>query len=323
MLTERFSSGVEILPSNLVGLRELASQIPLRKQKRILNDLAGTHTSGIRGRGLDFAEVRQYQAGDDIRAMDWRVTARTGEAHIKLFREERERPVMIVCDLRANMQFGTRRTLKSVLAADLSALLSWAALDNGDRIGGLVFDDQQEIDLRPKTGRKQVLQLLHNLADLPSSLTSNSHTKPEATASPESSASPAQRMQQICRHLRRVVRPGSAIFFISDWHGFDDHCEQQLFNVSRHSELTAIHLSDPMEAELPPAGLYNLTDGTNKLMLDTHSQQARQQHRQLFAQQQQQLAQHMSRLKVPLISLSTNDEPLSKLRQGLGIGRAG
>lgn len=307
MLNERFSSGVEILPANLVALRDLANQLPLHKQKRILNDLAGTHTSAIRGRGLDFAEVRQYQAGDDIRAMDWRVTARTGDAHIKLFREERERPVMIVCDLRANMQFGTRRTLKSVLAADIAALFGWSALANGDRIGGLIFNDQQEIDLRPKTGRKQVLQLLHNLADLPRSQPSNSN----------------HRMRQICRHLRRVIRPGSAIFFISDWQGFDDECEHQLFNIGRHSEITAIRLSDPMEAELPPAGLYNLTDGQQKLVLDTHSQHLREQHHVSFIEQQKKLAQHMSRLKVPLISLATNDDPLTLLRLGLGIGRAG
>ncbi|MCD8530481.1 MAG: DUF58 domain-containing protein [Saccharospirillaceae bacterium] len=106
-----FSAGAEILPANLVQLRTLARQLPLHQQKKVLNDLTGSHASAIRGRGLDYAEVREYQPGDDIRAMDWRVTARTGDAHIKVFREEKERPVLLVCDLRANMRFGSRRAL--------------------------------------------------------------------------------------------------------------------------------------------------------------------------------------------------------------------
>lgn len=298
-----FSNGADILPANLVGLRELARQLPLAKQKRILNDLSGSHTSAVRGRGIDFSEVRDYQPGDDIRAMDWRVTARTGDPHIKLFREERERPVLIVCDLRANMHFGTRRTLKDVLAADISALLAWAALANGDRTGGLIFNDQQEQDLRPKTGRKQVLQLLHQLADMPASTPADGQ----------------QRMQQMCRHLRRIVRPGSAVYFISDWLGFDDECERQLFSVSRHSDISAIRLYDPMEAQLPPPGLYNLTDGRQKIILDSYSHTSREAHQQAYQQQRQQLQRHMLRLKVPLLEIATSDEPLSALRQGLGL----
>lgn len=301
--TQRFSSGAEIKPANLVSLRDLANQLPLHKQKRIINDLAGPHTSAVRGRGIDFSEVREYQPGDDIRSMDWRVTARTGDPHIKLFREERERPVLVVCDLRAGMHFGTRRALKSVLAADISALIAWAAMTNGDRIGGLIFNDQQEVDLRPKTGRKQVLSLLHNMAGIEKSIASDNH----------------QRMQQICRHIRRIARPGSAIYFVSDWSGIDADCERQLFNVTRHCDLVAVQLYDPIEADLPPPGLYNLTDRRQKLALDTHSQTAREAHQQAFAHQQQQIRQHMLRLKVPLIRIATNDDPLTSLRSGLGL----
>lgn len=309
----RFSNGAEIKTANLVGLRDLARQLPLHKQKRVLNELAGTHTSSVRGRGIDFSEVREYQPGDDIRSMDWRVTARTGDPHIKVFTEERERPVLIVCDLRSSMFFGTRRALKSVVAADIAALLSWAAMANGDRIGALLFNDQQEIDLRPKTGRKQVLSLIQNLSELAQS---------DQQKSPELSAN--ARMQQICRHIRRVARPGSAVYFISDWYGFDDECERQLFSITRHCDLIGVQLFDPMEAQLPPPGLYNLVDSQQqKAALDTHSQTLRDAHQQAFAQQQRQLAQHMLRLKVPLIRIATNDEPLAGLRQGLGLGGTG
>lgn len=300
-----FSAGAEILPANLVQLRTLARQLPLHKQKKVLNDLAGSHASAIRGRGLDYAEVREYQAGDDIRAMDWRVTARTGDAHIKVFREEKERPVLLVCDLRAAMRFGSRRALKQVLAADLTALFAWAALEHGDRIGALLFNDEQETDLRPKTGRKQVLQLLNELT----------------TMAPSASADPQQRMQQICRHLRRIARPGSAIYFISDWTGFDADCEQQLHAVTRHCDLVAVHISDPLEAELPPPGLYSLSDGQQRLSLDSTTSRQREEYQQAFSLRMNSLQQQLQRLKVPLIALSTsNADPLPALRQGLGLG---
>ncbi len=300
-----FSAGAEILPANLVQLRTLARQLPLHKQKKVLNDLAGSHASAIRGRGLDYAEVREYQAGDDIRAMDWRVTARTGDAHIKVFREEKERPVLLVCDLRAAMRFGSRRALKQVLAADLTALFAWAALEHGDRIGALLFNDELETDLRPKTGRKQVLQLLNELT----------------TMAPSASADPQQRMQQICRHLRRIARPGSAIYFISDWTGFDADCEQQLHAVTRHCDLVAVHISDPLEAELPPPGLYSLSDGQQRLSLDSTTSRQREEYQQAFSLRMNNLQQQLQRLKVPLIALSTsNADPLPALRQGLGLG---
>lgn len=300
-----FSAGAEILPANLVQLRTLARQLPLHKQKKVLNDLAGSHASAIRGRGLDYAEVREYQAGDDIRAMDWRVTARTGDAHIKIFREEKERPVLLVCDLRANMRFGSRRALKQVLAADLTALFAWAALEHGDRIGALLFNDEMETDLRPKTGRRQVLHLLSALTAV--------------NASP--AADTRQRMQQICRHLRRIARPGSAIYFISDWAGFDAECEQHLHAVARHCDLVAVHLSDPLEAELPPPGLYSLSDGQQRLSLDSTSNRQREEYQQAFDQRLNTLQQQLLRIRVPLISLSTSDaDPLSLLRQGLGLG---
>ncbi len=300
-----FSAGAEIQPANLVQLRTLARQLPLHKQKKVLNDLAGSHASAIRGRGLDYAEVREYQAGDDIRAMDWRVTARTGDAHIKVFREEKERPVLLVCDLRACMHFGSRRALKQVLAADLTALFGWAALEHGDRIGALLFNDEQETDLRPKTGRKQVLQLLNELTAM----------------TPSASANPQQRMQQICRHLRRIARPGSAIYFISDWTGFDADCEQQLHAVTRHCDLVAIHISDPLDAELPPPGLYSLSDGQQRLSLDSTTSRQREEYQQAFSLRMSTLQQQLQRLKVPLIALSTsNADPLPALRQGLGLG---
>ncbi|MCY0966501.1 DUF58 domain-containing protein [Parathalassolituus penaei] len=296
----RFSAATQIDTGALVRLRELACHISLRQPRKVYSALSGQHVSAIRGRGLEYAEVRHYQPGDDIRAMDWRVTARTGQPHIKVFQEELERPLLLVCDLRASMHFGSRRTFKQVLAADLCALLAWAGANSGDRVGALIFNDDQQFDLRPSNGPRHVLQIINRLAAMPTSAASE----------------PVQRMTAICQQLRRVSRPGTAIWFISDWSGFGDEQQALLFDLCRHCEITAIQVHDRLESELPPPGRYDITDGQQRLRLDTASSQQRLHWQQLANERQQQLQQQLTRLKVPLLRIATDDDPLTILRQG-------
>ena len=301
MIRREFSDGTVINPARLAGLRVLANLLPLHRQKKILNEQSGTHASRLRGRGIDFAEVRGYQPGDDIRSMDWRVTARTGEPHIKVFREERERPVLLVTDLRSTMNFGTRRALKRVVAADISALLAWAAAMQGDRVGGLIFNDTSEFDLRPHTGRKTLMAYLYRLAEMP--------VTEAAAAQP--------RMLDICRHLARVARPGSAVYIVSDWQGFDKECERALYSVSRHCDLIAIRVIDPLEIQ-KPAGDYVLTDGRQRSRLSISSRDSAE---QLNAWQERtnQLKHSLLHLQAPLIDVQTHEDPLDCLRQGMGF----
>ena len=301
-----FTVGTQIDSNRLVQLRKLATMLPLAKQKKVLNDLSGNHSSFLRGRGMDYSEVRQYQAGDDIRSMDWRVTARTGKAHVKVFHEEKERPVLLLCDLRAGMQFGSQRALKSVLAADITALISWASLQAGDRVGAFLFTDQQELNLRPQPGRKAILHLIRKLASL-------------GTSQPADASS---RLQQVLRHLRRVARPGTRIYIVSDWSGFDEECQQHLYHISRHSDLVAIHISDPLEKELPPPGVYPIEDGQQHLLLNSVSANNREQYRQAYESRLVDLQRQLLNLRIPLIQLSTADpNPFPTLRSGLGLGQ--
>lgn len=309
VINQSLSSGAEIKTDNLVAVRHLANLLPIHKQKKVLNELAGIHTSNLRGRGVDFSEVRSYQPGDDIRAMDWRVTARNQKPHIKVFREERERPIMIVCDLRASMFFGTQYAFKSVLAADLASLFSWSALNNGDRIGALFFDNQNEIDIRPKPGRKQVMHVLHELAEF---------TQKQATLTPEQSS---DRLARMCRHARRVARPGSTIYFISDWQGFNQDCERQLHQINKHNDVVAINIFDAFEENILPLGSYPLTDGQQRLQLECHSKSQGLAHQQAFQQRQQELKQRTLKLGIPLISLQAQNDIISELRLGLGLSQ--
>ena len=182
--------------ADLIALRFPARQLKLTRRNRALNALAGPNKSNFRGRGIDFEEVRNYQAGDDIRTIDWRVTARTGAAHTKLFREERERPVLVVVDQRNGMFFGSRHCFKSVLAAQLASLVAWSALDSGDRVGGLVFNGREHRDIRPRRSRRTALALLSQVVDYNCAL-------PHARAAARCSTT-----QRVWRSGRSVQAPG-------------------------------------------------------------------------------------------------------------------
>lgn len=298
-----FSKGAQISVTNLLKMQRLAALLPLNKAQKVFNDLTGQHRSRLRGRGMDFSDVRAYQAGDDLRAMDWRVTARTGKAQVKVFHEERERPILLVCDLRAAMYFGSRRAFKSTLAADITALLAWAALHAGDRVGSLIFNDDTELDLRPKAGKKPVLRLINELCHL--------------------AKSPAQdeqvSMRRLCRHLRQVTRPGSQVYFISDFAGLDAECEQQLHFISRHSNIFAVQLFDPLEEELPPPGIYPLSDGNTQFYLNSVSEKNRSAFHAHALQENDLLKMRLQALNIPLLRVNCANAAFDTVRAGLGL----
>lgn len=294
---------------DLIALRFPARQLQLSRRNRALSALTGPNKSNFRGRGIDFEEVRSYQAGDDIRSIDWRVTARTGDAHTKLFREERERPVLLAVDQRQGMFFGSSHCFKSVLAAQLASLLCWSALDGGDKVGGLVFNGNEHREIRPRRSRRTVLALLSEIQAYNSAL-------------PLENAAPRDSFADMLANLRRVVRPGSSLYLVSDFHGVEtENARKHLYQLAQHTELTAIACSDPLEEALPRAGQYAVTDGETRSELNTASRQLRQQYRDNFAARQKQLKDITGRLGIPVMAASTDQAPFSILQTYYGNSR--
>lgn len=282
----------------------LASRTPARSQ------LSGGLRTRFRGRGMEFEEVRLYQPGDDVRTIDWRVTARTQVTHTKVFREERERPTFMVLDQRSAMFFGSQRCFKSVLAAHISGLLAWAALEQGDRIGGLIFGNAQQRDIRPRRSKHAVLELLHYIHQF------NHHLH-----SPISDE-PMQSMAAVLADTRRIAKPGSAVFIISDFHDFDPHSEQQLFELSRHSDVTLMHVYDPLEKRLAGSAQLALSNGQERCVVPAHDPGFQRAYRDDFEHRLEQLAHSCQRLKLPLLSYATNEPVQSLLRERFGKRRA-
>lgn len=307
---------IRVKLETLIKLNQLAHQLPL-KSKRILSSLSGGFISSFKGRGMEFDEARPYQPGDDIRSIDWRVTARSGKTHTKLYREERERPVLIWVDLRKPMFFASRGMFKSVLAAKAAALLAWSSTQHNDRLGGLIFSEEQHTELRPQRGKSATLHFLQQLAKHTAWFTNNNENNVATSTIEHLSADHA------LNRLRRVAKPGSLIFLISDFRNMNDHensnIESSLAKMSKHNDLVMLFINDPLEQQLPPAGFYKITDGQNDMTINTHNSTLRSQYQQRFTTHQQYLKDLCVKLGVFYINISTDKPLLESLQKGLNL----
>ena len=297
---------VRITAPSLIVLHRGAASLQL-KPSRIRAQQSGGYLSPFKGRGMEFDESRPYMPGDDVRSLDWRVMARSGKPHTKVFREERERAVLLWCDLRRPMFFATQGAYKSVRAAQTAARLGWSAIHHGDRIGALIFSETEHLELRPKRGKQALLHLFKRLADSPVwSGNISSPTEPSATL-----------LHQSLMRLRRVAQPGSLIFLLSDFGDLDEPSRAHLVQLARHSDLVLISIHDPLEAELPPPGRYRISDGEAFVTIDSTHDAAREEYRQRYQWQQSELQQFCRRNGIHLMPMATADDPLTTLQRGL------
>jgi uncharacterized protein (DUF58 family) len=297
-----------ISPQTLIQLRLYANQIPLDSGK-IHAKQGGAYLSSFKGRGMEFDESRIYQAGDDIRNMDWRVTARSGTPHTKVFREERERPILLWLDLCHSMMFATRNKFKSVIASEIATLIAWSASRNNDRIGGLIFSENEHVELKPRRGKSATLDFIGRC------------TRHSAWTTAQN-VQASDKTEAVSR-LRSVTHPGSLIFMISDFRDMSDKAFAHIANLSRNNDIILIKISDPIEAELPVSGTYKFTDGIKQLAIQTSSKKTRDDYQQRFLQHAQQLKKFCRQNRIHLIDISTDDDVFSKLKAGLGLNGHG
>ena len=298
------ASPVSVSQTGLIRLSGPARAIAL-DVLRVNSLQTGAYVSHFRGRGMEFDESRPYQPGDDPRSIDWRVTARSTQAYTKLFREERERPVLVVVDLRSQMHFATRGCFKSVNASRAAALLAWSAHHRGDRLGGLIFGDTTHRELKPRLGRQSALRFIHELAGHADWRQSDRDRSDNA-------------LLQAMSALRRVARPGSLVVVVSDFAGMSRAAQSYLSSVARHSEVLAVFVSDPLERELPPPGRYRLVTEDDEMAIDTFAGAARRDYREAFERRAQELEAFCQRYGIHLMPLSTDDDPVSALQTALG-----
>lgn len=213
--------------------------IEIRSRSLVNDTFAGEYHSVFKGRGMEFAEVREYQPGDDVRTIDWNVTARTGTAHVKKFDEEREQTVMFLVDASHSLDFGTVRRMKGEIAAEIAAVLAFSAIRNNDKVGALIFTDRVELYIPPKKGKKHVLRVIRELLFF----------RPQGRGTDVGGA---------LDYLARVVRRKAVVFLLSDFVAPD--YSRPLRVANRRHDLVAITITDPAEDEIPSVGLVHFVD---------------------------------------------------------------
>jgi len=307
---DKQSDGITwVSAQSLIQLRMQANQLPL-DSKRIHAKQGGAYLSSFKGRGMEFDESRIYQAGDDIRNMDWKVTARSNTPYTKVFREERERPILLWLDLNPSMMFATRNKFKAVIAAEVASLIAWSAAKNNDRVGGLIFSANQHTELRPRRGKKAALDFIGRCCK---------HSAwSDETNSTGSTTEDKNHLGAISR-LRKVTHPGSLIFMISDFRDMDEKAFSHIANLSRNNDIIFIKITDPIESDLPVAGSYKLTDGDNELQLQTTDKKSRSHYHQKYLKSHQQIEKFCRQYRIHLIPISTADDTFGALKAGLGI----
>ncbi len=303
MTTEQQGDGIHLSAPELIALKPRCNALSLPMHRPAASALAGAYRSRFRGRGVDFVESRSYIPGDDIRNMDWRVTARTGKPHTKIFQEERERPVLVVVDSSASLYFGTRKRLKSVAAGQMAAAIAWAAVRRGDRIGAFLFAPDTHRELRPAGGRRGAMRVIQGLVDW---------------LNPESVPQGYEPLSVSLERVRHAVRPGSLVLIISDFFNLDEQCHRHLSRLRQHNDVIGCQVMDPAEKALP-AGRFPISDGERSAMLDTHQQQSRHRYDQMSATHADVPRRMFQRHKCGWMVLNTTDDPVDVLGRELRL----
>ena len=294
---DRSAKGAYTDKQLLLQLATAGSKINLAKATYALSRNSGTHHSNQRGRGMEFLESRHYQPGDDIRSIDWRVTARTGKTHTKVFAEEREQPVFVLCDQSPYMFFGSQVRFKSVQATNLASLIAWSCLKQGDRFGGeIIGNDGNSKLFKLSRNRSQMLQFIEQMTDLNRALNKQQAADYSVLTS---------KLQQ----LKYLLPPGSRLYVISDLFAYTPEALNALAQLSAHTQITLFAINDPLEIEPPCAGATRISLGNQVVSVALSKDQQRRISEQYLSMQNQ-ITSYLNNWNIPLISVSTEENPV-------------
>ncbi len=291
----------------LVRLQFEARGFSLLPRQPVHSLLSGQHASRLRGRGLTFEELRKYRPGDDIRSMDWRATARLRKPHVRVYSEERERPVLLVVDQRTTMFFGSARTTKATAAAELAALGAWRALAAGDRVGAIVFGDHEMVEIKPQRSRSNVLRICHELVRMNGQLT--------ASCRPTESHA----LNEALRRAANVAMHDHLVVLVTDYDGDDDTTNQLATRLAAHNDVLAALVYDPLGIRLPGVCLpMEATDGYECILIPEDTQFGEQLEGE-FRKRCDQIRRRLRALRIPILPICTHESVLDQVRSALGM----
>jgi uncharacterized protein (DUF58 family) len=291
----------------LVRLQFKASGFSFLPRQPIHSILSGRHASKLRGRGLNFEELRNYLPGDDTRNIDWKVTARTREPHVRIYTEEKDRTVWLLVDQRVNMFFGSKTRMKSVVAAEVAAISAWRVLGAGDRVGALVFDDAEVSVIPPHRSRERVMQILKEVVVKNHALSSSPDLKPDAG-----------KLNEALKQASILARHDCLVCLITDGNGINQETRKHVTRLSEHNDVLTAFIFDPLEKDIPAAGRLRFADANGQLEADTSHGKLRTAFTSEFEQRLERIQKTSRRFSIPVLPLTTTLPVPDQIRDALG-----
>jgi uncharacterized protein (DUF58 family) len=303
--------GVYANLDDLIRVRFKARDFSFMPRQPVSSILSGRYASRLRGRGLNFEEMRRYLPGDDVRTIDWRVTARTRQPHVRVYTEEKDRSVLLLVDQRANMFFGSRDRMKSVTAAELAALGAWRALDAGDRVGAVVFNDTEVTDIRPQRSQRAVMSILGTVVEMNQRLRVGSHIEP----SPDM-------LNEALRKAVRLAPHDVLIVIISDFFGVDAQTERLAASLAAHNDVLGMLVHDPLRLN-PHGHSISVSDGKLQMQMDLGNKKVREKLAEDYRLEQERITHFLKKMSAPLLLVSNEGDVIKQVKRLLGVPARG
>ena len=300
---------IHVSLAQLRGLQGAARGLSFLPRQPSASVLNGRHASRLRGRGLNFEEMRDYLPGDDIRSIDWKATARTGTPHVRVFTEERDRPALLVVDQRMTMFYGSVLNMKSVTAAEAAAISAFRILDAGDRVGGIVFDDERQVEFVPKRSSRSVFALLESLAEMNSAL----------SAERPSRAVPGS-LNAVLKSVARIAHHDHLVMILSDFDGIDETTHRHLSGIARHNDLVLCLVHDPSARSLRQAARSVVGDGQVQAEVDLGDASVREEVERFSAERLDRILSWQAEINLSILPISAGEETLPQLRKLMAAG---
>ena len=305
------SPGVYASLDDLIRVRFKARDFSFMPRQPVTSILSGRYASRLRGRGLNFEEMRRYLPGDDVRTIDWRVTARTRQPHVRVYTEEKDRAVLLLVDQRANMFFGSRDRMKSVTAAELAALGAWRALDAGDRVGAVVFNDTEVTDLRPQRSQQAVMSILGTVVEMNQRLRVGTDIEPNPGM-----------LNEALRKAVRLAPHDVLVVIISDFFGVDSETERLSASLARHNDVLGLLVHDPLRLN-PHGHSISVSDGKLQMQMDLGNKKVREKLAEDYRLEQERITHFLKKLSAPLLLVSNEGDVVKQVRRLLGVPARG
>lgn len=299
--------GVYVQLDDLVRLQHKASGFSFLPKQPVHSVLSGRHASKLRGRGLNFEELRDYLPGDDTRNIDWKVTARTRTPYVRVYTEEKDRTVWLLIDQRIGMFFGSQQRMKSVAAAEVAAISAWRVLSVGDRVGALVFNDSDISVVPPHRSRERVMQILKEVVKKNHELNAGAELKPDAG-----------KLNEALKQVSLLARHDCLVCLVTDGEGLNSETRKHVTRLSEHNDVLTALIYDPLEKDMPAAGRLRFSDGEGQLEADTSNRKLREGFQNEFEQRLQWMQSASRRLAIPVLPLQTTTPVSEQMREAFG-----